>query len=143
MTPGWGKITWRREWLPTPVYLPGESRGQRSLAGYSPCVCAQSLQLYMTLHTCRLYPTRLLCPWDSPGKKTGMGCHVLLQGIFFTQGSNPGLLCPLCSRQILCHQATRGSPGYSLWAHKLLDMTEQLTHFDCSYVRKMSCNRII
>ena len=31
-----GKIPWRREWLPTPVFLPGESHGQRSLAGYSP-----------------------------------------------------------------------------------------------------------
>ena len=30
------KIPWRREWLPTPVILPGESHGQRSLAGYSP-----------------------------------------------------------------------------------------------------------
>ena len=31
-----GKITWRREWLPTPVFLPGESLGQSSLVGYSP-----------------------------------------------------------------------------------------------------------
>jgi len=31
-----GKIPWRRAWQPTPVLLPGESRGQRSLAGYSP-----------------------------------------------------------------------------------------------------------
>ena len=31
-----GKIPWRREWLPTPVLLPGEFRGQRSLAGFSP-----------------------------------------------------------------------------------------------------------
>ena len=30
------KIPWRREWLPTPVFLPGRSNGQRSLAGYSP-----------------------------------------------------------------------------------------------------------
>ena len=37
-------------------------------------------------------PTRLLCPWDFPGKSTGVGCHFLLQGIFLTQGSNPGLL---------------------------------------------------
>ena len=29
-------IPWRREWLPTPVFLPGEFHGQRSLAGYSP-----------------------------------------------------------------------------------------------------------
>ena len=31
-----GKIPWRREWLPTPVFLPGESHGQRSLTGHSP-----------------------------------------------------------------------------------------------------------
>ena len=31
-----GKIPWRREWLPTPVFWPGEFHGQRSLAGYSP-----------------------------------------------------------------------------------------------------------
>ena len=36
--------------------------------------------------------TRLLCPWDSPGKNTGVGSHFLLQGIFSTQGWNPGLL---------------------------------------------------
>jgi len=30
------KLLWRRTWQPTPVFLPGESHGQRSLAGYSP-----------------------------------------------------------------------------------------------------------
>ena len=40
----------------------------------------------------------VLRPWDSPGKNTGVGCHFLLQGIFPTQGSNPGL--PHC-RQML------------------------------------------
>ena len=35
-------------------------------------------------------PTRVLCPWDSPGKNTGVGCQALLQGIFPTQGSNLG-----------------------------------------------------
>ena len=43
-----------------------------------------------------LEPARLLCPWDSPGKNTGVSCHALLQGIFPTQGSNPHLLCLLC-----------------------------------------------
>ena len=37
---GW-KIPWRREWLPTPVFLPGEFHGQRSLAGYSPWGCKE------------------------------------------------------------------------------------------------------
>ena len=31
-----GKIPWSRKWQPTPVFLPGESHGQRSLVGYSP-----------------------------------------------------------------------------------------------------------
>ena len=37
-------------------------------------------------------PTGFLCPWDFPGKNTGVGCHFLLQGIFPAQGSNPRLL---------------------------------------------------
>ena len=49
----------------------------------------------------------ILHPWDSSGKNTGVGYHFLLQGIFPTQGSNPGL--QLCRRilYLLCHQ---GSP---------------------------------
>ena len=39
-----------------------------------------------------LQPARLLCPWDFPGKNTGVCCHFLLQGIFPTQGSNPCFL---------------------------------------------------
>ncbi|XP_059738085.1 uncharacterized protein [Bos taurus] len=62
-------------------------------------VCAQlltrSVQLFVTPGLCN---PRLLCPWDSPGKNTGVGCHSLLQRIFLTQGLNPGL--PHC-RQIL------------------------------------------
>ena len=54
-----------------------------------------------------LWPTRLFCSWNSPGKNTGVGCHSLLQGIFLTQGSNTGLLhC----RQILYHLSHQGSP---------------------------------
>ena len=43
---------------------------------------------------------------DSPGKNTGVGCHALLQGIFPTQGSNPGL--PHCRQLLYClsHQAS-------------------------------------
>ena len=42
-----------------------------------------------------LQPARILCPWDSPGRNTGVGCHFLLQGIFPTQGSSLRLLCLL------------------------------------------------
>ena len=44
--------------------------------------CAGLLRLH------GLQPTRLLCPWNFPGKNTGVGCYFLLQGIFLTQGSN-------------------------------------------------------
>ena len=37
-------------------------------------------------------PARLFCPWDFPGKNTGVDCHFLLQGIFLTQGLNTHLL---------------------------------------------------
>ena len=39
-----------------------------------------------------LYPARLLCAWNFPGKNTGVGCHYLFQGIFPTQGLNSRLL---------------------------------------------------
>ena len=45
-----------------------------------------------------LWPARLLCPWDSPGKNIEVGFHALLQGISATQGFNPSLLhCRLYS----------------------------------------------
>ena len=34
--PGFGRFPWQSEWLPTPIFWPGESHGQRSLGGYSP-----------------------------------------------------------------------------------------------------------
>ena len=51
-----------------------------------------------------MYPARFFCPWNSPGKNAGVVCHSLLQGIFLTQGLNPGL--PRC-RQILYSWTTR------------------------------------
>ena len=57
--------------------------------------------------------TKLLCPWDFQGKIIGVGCHFLLQGIFPTQGSNPGL--SHC-RQTLYHLSHQRSPFLSLLA---------------------------
>ena len=54
--------------------------------------------------------TRLLPPWDSPGKNSGVGCHFLLQGIFPTQGLNLGL--PHCTQMFyhLSHQGKNANP---------------------------------
>ena len=56
---------------------------------HSECEVAQSCLTLSDPMDCS--PTRLLHPWDFPGKSTGVGCHCLLQGIFLTQGLNSGL----------------------------------------------------
>ena len=70
-----------------------------------------------------LKPTRLLCPWDFPGKDTGVCCHFLLQGIFSTQGSNPSLLhC----RWILHHLSHWREPVASLTLVELIVISSTL-----------------
>ena len=59
-----------------------------------------------------LRPHRLYCPWSSPGQNTGVGSLSLLQGIFLTLGSNPGL--PYC-RQVLYQLSHKGSPRILEW----------------------------
>ena len=61
-------------------------------------------------------PARLLCAWDSPGKNTAVGHHALLQGIFLTQGSNPGLLQCTWTPYRLSHQ---GNPHNTIYLSKL------------------------
>ena len=51
-------------------------QGQILRFGKYVCVCVLSCVASLQPHG--LYPTRLLCPWDFPGKKTGVGCHFLL-----------------------------------------------------------------
>ena len=74
-----------------------------------------------SLRTHGLQPTRLLCPWNSQGKNSGVGCHSPLQGIFLTQGLNLGL--PHC-RQILYHLSHQGNP----WKQKTQGSNPGLLH---------------
>ena len=69
------------------------------------CVHAKSPHSCLTLQPYGLQPARLVCSWVSPGKNNKVGCHFLLQGIFPTQGLNPGL--PHC-RQILYRLSQQG-----------------------------------
>ena len=55
------------------------------------CQCSQSVSRSVMSNSLQPH-ARLLGLWNSPGKNTGVGCHALLQGIFPTQGLNPGLL---------------------------------------------------
>ena len=79
--------------------------------------CAAASVLFKSLWHFGLQPTRPLSPWDYPGKKTGVRCHPLLQGIFPSQELNSALLH---RRRILYPWATRedlvlnlGFPGGS------------------------------
>ena len=87
------------------------------------CVYAKSLQSCLMSDSWRphgLSPTRLLCPWDSPVKNTGVGCSDLFQGIILTQGLNLHLLhC----RQILYRWVIREAPFTMLTAQQTKQST--------------------
>ena len=83
---------------------------------------------------CGLKPARVLCPWDFPSKIARVGCYFLLQGIFPTQGSIPGLLhwqvdslplshqgCPLCAY-------LPSSSSYFMWGVFLWVELDQVLH---------------
>ena len=86
---------------------------QRSYSTHYVCCAVPSCSVVSdSLLPHGLQPAKFFCPWDSPGKHTGVGCHDLLQGIFPTQESNPGLLhC----RQMLYQLSHQGSPGILEW----------------------------
>ena len=89
--------------------------------------CVSHSAMSDSLQAHGLQPATLLCPWNSPGKNTGMGCHFLLQGIFPTQGLNPGLLC---CRQILLplsHQR-------SLYQYNCLTITPIKRGIKCLFI---------
>ena len=69
--------------------------------------CFSHVWLFATLWS---VGSRLLCPWDSPGKHSGVGCHALPQGIFPIKGFNLCLLHLLHYRWILLLLSCLGSP---------------------------------
>ena len=78
-------------------------------------------------------PTRLLCPWDFPGKSTVAGCHFLLQGIFPTQG----LSHVSCTRrQILYHWATR--EAHKTLLKEIQNDINKWKHISCSWIGRQS-----
>ena len=82
------------------------------------CVCSDTSVVSSSLwpHGC----ASLLCPWDSTGENTGVGCHALLQGIFMIQGLNLHLLCLLPCKQILYLLSSSMSiVEFSDWSRKM------------------------
>ena len=112
------------------------------------CVCAHARAcICVHRHTHMLscvwlfatpWTARLLCAWNFPSKNTGVCCHVLLQEIFLTQGSNPHLLhrqeasLPLESpgkprkREYLCVNRTATTTDHTL--HHIQRLTQKMNH---------------
>ena len=117
--------------LPDPLIEPrsptlqADWEGTQFLVSVSCSIPLNSLQLH------GLQLDRIFYPWDSPGKNMGVSCHSLLQGIFPTRGSNPGL--PHC-RQTLYPLSHQGSPtGFmvGLLVRPPRGLTPRLTSQDC------------
>ena len=94
---GVSEVTWRDR--------VGKENAPQNMTGAVNLVCmhvhhsasSDSLQPHGLQHT------RLLCPWNFPGKNAGAGCHFLLQGIFLTYGSKQRLLHWQVDSLPLCH----------------------------------------
>ena len=121
--------------MPSAKYEIHLKKGKRAVlfSGFSKSFIGGGLvcQLCLAFVTPWTVAARLLCPWGSPGKNTGVGCHFLLQGVIRTQKLNPGLLhC----RQILDQVRFQSEPDL-VWENTnsfyfpLASFAEQLPGF--------------
>ena len=77
------------KWLLRELFQESGGESQMARMYLLSCLVAKSCQTFATLLA---VAPQTPCPWDFSGKKTGVGCHFFLQGIFLTQGSNLRLL---------------------------------------------------
>ena len=121
-------LHWRRKWQPTPVLLPGESHGRRSLVGYSPWGCKESdttERLHFTScfkkvirdTFCLSVSANILK--NFPGKNTGAGCHFLLQCMKVKSESEVTRLCPTLSDPMDC--SLPGSSIHGIFQARVLE----------------------
>ena len=80
---------------------------------------AKSLQSCPTVRPHRRQPTRLPCPWDSPGKNTGVGCHFLLQCMKVKSESEVTQSCPTPSDPMAC--SLPGSSVHGIFQARVLE----------------------
>ena len=92
------------------------------------CLVAKSCSALLQL-------TRLLCPWNFPGKNTGVGCHFLPQGFFPTQGSNPRFVHCQADSLLLSHQG-----GPTLGRSQYVKYTPSLIKWLNFYLNKKGSN---
>ena len=85
-------------------------------------LCSAMLSHFSRVRLCatqRRQPTRLLCPWDSPGKNTGVGCHFLLQCMKVKSDSEVAQSCPTLSDPMDC--SLPGSSAHGIFQARVLE----------------------
>ena len=82
------------------------------------CCCAASV-VSDSVRPHRRQPTRLPCPWDSPGKNTGVGCHFLLQCMKMKSESEVAQSCPTISNPMDC--SPPGSSVHRIFQARVLE----------------------
>ena len=108
-----GKISWWREWTPTPIFLPRKSHRQESLEGYSPWYCKGSDMTECLTHTCTYTHTHTKHnhPFYHPYTQTQNIKHILtprhrshsgkmVASIYFYSSLFPTLICPFQNRVV-------------------------------------------
>ena len=101
------------------------------------CCCLVTESSPTFLRPCRLWPSRPLCPWNFPGKNTGVGCRFLLQGIFPIQGLN----LPALQADPLVF-APPGKPPAQMWAHLHVGQHIHVQMHMCVWGSIYTCTRM-
>ena len=83
------------------------------------CCCLVASVVSDSVRPQRQQPIRLFCPWDSPGKNTGVGCHFLLQCMKVKRESDIAQLCPTPSDPINC--SLPGSSVHGIFQARVLE----------------------
>ena len=87
----------------------------------------------------RRQPTRLPCPWDSPGKNTGVGCHILLRCMKVKSESEVTQLCSTLRNPMDC--SPPGSSVHGICQARVLEWGAiALSEVDCSLLQSFLCN---
>ena len=82
-------------------------------------VCSYTSVMSNSVRLHRWQPTRLPCPWDSPGKNTGVGCHFLLQCMKVKSEIEVAPLCPTLSNPMDC--SLTGSSAHGIFQARALE----------------------
>ena len=122
---------------PVPGILQARTLEWVAISFSNACIHSKSLQSCPTLWPHRQQPTKLRCPWDSPGKNTGVGCHILLQCMKVKSKSEVAQLRPTLSDPM--DYSLPGSSVHGICQARVLEWVAiafSHLHFNCELNHK-------